>query len=134
MKISTRTRYGLRAMADLASNYRGSPIQVREIAERQGISGRYLEHIMLALKKAGLVESISGAGGGYLLTRDASSITAFEIVRALEGSLSPVPCVDHMNICARSAGCRVSRLWERVRKSMVDTLDSTTLAELAEKA
>jgi Rrf2 family protein len=56
MKISTRTRYGLRAMADLASNYRGSPIQVREIAERQGISGRYLEHIMLALKKAGLGE------------------------------------------------------------------------------
>jgi Rrf2 family transcriptional regulator, cysteine metabolism repressor len=132
MKISTRTRYGLRAMADLAINYKEKPVLVKDIAKRQNISDKYLEHIMLALKKAGLVESISGARGGYLLTRDISSINALEIVNALEGSLAPVPCINHKDICKRSETCKVRTLWGRVRKSMEEILSSTTLEDLSE--
>jgi len=132
MKISTRTRYGLRAMADLAIHYKEKPVLVKDIARRQNISDKYLEHIMLALKKAGLVESISGARGGYLLTRELSSINALEIVNALEGSLSPVPCIDHKDICKRSGTCKVRNLWARIRKSMEEILSSTTLEDLSE--
>ncbi|HNS31406.1 MAG TPA: Rrf2 family transcriptional regulator [bacterium] len=132
MKISTKTRYGLRAMVDLVVNYRGMPVLIKEIARRQNISDKYLEHIMLALKKAGLVESVSGSGGGYFITRDPATITAFDIVKVLEGSLAPVPCIDSDNICGRSARCSVSNLWFRVREAMVGILNSTTLKELAE--
>ncbi len=132
MKVSTRTRYGLRAMVDLAVYYKGVPVFIKEIAKRQNISHKYLEHIMLALKKAGLVESLSGAKGGYLLTKKPADITAFDIVKVLEGSLAPVPCMDHKKMCNRSAVCSVNNLWYKVRKAMVDILRSTTLQDIAE--
>ena len=132
MRFSTKTRYGLRAMIDLAIHYKGKPILIREIAERQKISGKYLEQIMLSLKKAGLVESISGAKGGYLLTKNPSEIKALHIVEVLEGSLSPVPCVDHGGICERENNCTGRELWLKVKKSVKDVLNSVSLKDLAE--
>lgn len=131
MKISTRTRYGVRAMADLAMHYKGKPILVREIAKRQEVSDKYLEHIMLALKKAGLVVSMSGAKGGYLLMKDPADVTILDIVQVLEGSLAPVPCIDHKDICARSSSCKVMCLWSQVKEAINKVLGSVTLKDLA---
>ncbi len=132
MRFSTKTRYGLRAMIDLAIHYKGKPVLIREIAERQKISDKYLEQIMLSLKKAGLVESISGARGGYMLTKNPADIKALAIVEILEGSLAPVPCVDHGGICKRESACTARELWLRVKKSVNDTLNSFSLKDLTE--
>ncbi len=132
MKISTRTRYGIRAMVDLAANYRNKPVLIREIAKRQKISVNYLEQIMLSLRKAGLVQSMSGAKGGYILTRKPGDIRVTGIVEVLEGSLSPVPCIDHEELCGRVKNCPARNLWVRVRKNIKGVLDSTTLKDLVE--
>lgn len=132
MRFSTKTRYGLRAMIDLAIHYKGTPVLIREIAERQKVSGKYLEQIMLSLKKAGLVESIAGAKGGYMLTKKPSEIKALHIVEVLEGSLSPVPCADHGEICKEKDSCPARGLWLKVKKSVKDVLNSVSLKDLAE--
>ncbi len=132
MRVSTKTRYGLRAMVDLAIHYRGRPVLIREIAKRQKISTNYLEQIMLSLKKAGIVESISGARGGYILIKRPSEIKVFNIVKVLEGSISPVPCIDH-KICEREDVCLARNLWLKVKKSIKDVLVSITLKDLTEE-
>jgi len=132
MRFSTKTRYGLRAMIDLAIHYKGKPVLIREIAERQKVSDKYLEQIMLSLKKAGLVESVSGARGGYMLTKNPADIKALTIVEILEGSLSPAPCVDHGGICERENTCTARELWLKVKKSVKDVLNSASLKDLTE--
>jgi Rrf2 family protein len=119
-------------MIDLAIHYKGEPVLLREIAERQKFSGKYLEQIMLSLKKAGLVESISGAKGGYMLTKKPSEIKALHIVEVLEGSLSPVPCADHGEICKEEAACPARELWLKVKTCVKDVLNSVSLKDLAE--
>ena len=94
MKISTKGRYALRLMLDLALSDPGVPVPLRDVAQRQDISDKYLEQIVTPLSRAGLVRSVRGAGGGYLLTRDPAEYTVGEILRPLEGSLAPVCCVD----------------------------------------
>lgn len=133
MKLSTKTRYGLRAMVDLAVHYKNKPVLIREIAKRQKISENYLEQIMLSLKKAGLVESISGAKGGYILTKKPADINTFSVAEVLEGSFSPVPCIDHKGLCEREKNCSTRDLWLKVQKSIKDVLNSTTLKDLIEK-
>jgi Rrf2 family transcriptional regulator, cysteine metabolism repressor len=133
MKVTTKTRYGLRAMVDLAKHYKGKPVLVREIAKRQKISNNYLEQIMLSLKKAGLVESISGARGGYILIKRPAEIKIFNIVKVLEGSISPVPCIDHREICKQEDDCSARSLWLKVKKSIKDVLTSITLKDLTEE-
>jgi len=130
MKLSTKTRYGVRAMVDLAAHYRNKPVLIREIAERQKISVNYLEQIMLSLRKAGLVESISGAKGGYILTKKPENIKVTGIVEVLEGSFSPVPCIDHSNLCGREKNCPARNLWLKVQRSIRNVLDSTSLKDL----
>ncbi len=132
MRFSTKTRYGLRAMIDLAIHYKGKPVLVREIAARQKISDKYLEHIMLSLKKSGLVESISGARGGYMLTKNLARIKALDIVEVLEGSLSPVPCTGRGATCGRETICSARELWLKVKESVQDVLASVTLKDLAD--
>ncbi len=137
MKFSTRARYGLRAMVDLAQNYAaGEPIPLFQIAERQGISEGYLEQLITFLRKGGLVRSVRGAQGGYLLSREPSKITAGEIIRCLEGPLSPTNCVseDDPETCERADACVTRLLWERVRKSVAHVLDTTTLEDLCREA
>lgn len=135
MKLSTRGRYGLRAMIDLAQTNDPGPVTTHAIAERQGISERYLEQLMVPLKRAGLVKSIRGSQGGYILGRKAGEITAGDIIRVLEGPIAPVECVSETNpeICDRSDYCITRVIWEKVRNSVAGVLDSYTLEELAVK-
>lgn len=133
LKFSTRARYGLRAMLDLAMLYNPSePISLAKVAERQAISEGYLEQMMSFLRKGGLVRSVRGALGGYILTREPSKITVGEIVRCLEGPLSPTGCVseDNPEQCERADACVTRILWERVRDSVAQVLDTTTLEDL----
>jgi len=133
MKFSTRTRYGVRAMLDLAFHYSGKPVLVKDIAKRQNISEKYLEHIMIILKKAGFVQSISGAKGGYILAKCPGEIKLSELVEVLEGSLAPVMCVDHKELCSKSDLCCVREVWVKVKERILGMLDSITLDDLVRK-
>ncbi|HID86274.1 MAG TPA: Rrf2 family transcriptional regulator [Anaerolineae bacterium] len=132
MRISTRGAYGLRAMIELAQRYGQGPVPLAEVAQTEGISLSYLEQIIAPLRKAGLVESKRGAYGGYALARDPSTITVGQIVRALEGPITPYPCASEGEdfTCEREASCTARLLWQRMRDSIAAVLDSTTLEEL----
>ncbi len=137
MKFSTRARYGMRAMLELALNYdTKEPMPLFQIAEKQLISEGYLEQMMTVLRKGGLVRSIRGAQGGYLLSRDPARITAGEIVRSLEGPLGITDCVSEEDpkTCVRSEYCVTRLLWERVREAMASVLDGATLEDLRKEA
>lgn len=133
MKISTRGRYGLRAMIDIAAYREQGPIATRTIAERQGISERYLEQLMVPLKRAGLIQGVRGPQGGYTLAKNPDQIKAGDVIRTLEGPLAPVDCVSEVNPndCHRAGSCVTRRLWTQVRDSITEILDSYSLAELA---
>lgn len=133
MKFSTRTRYGLRALIDLGLYYKGKPVLVKDIAKRQNLSERYLEHIMLTLKKAGILKSIKGGKGGYEFLKDPSEIKVREIVEILEGHISPVECVERMEICERSKNCAARELWCRIKEEIIKLLENITLKELIER-
>ena len=136
MKLSTRGRYGLRAMLDIAINQGDGPITLHSISERQGISVGYLEQLMVPLKKEGLIRSVRGAQGGYLLAREPEKITVGDVIRALEGPIAPVACVseDFPEECDRAEGCVTRLVWAKVRDSIAEVLDSLTLADLIEEA
>ncbi len=130
--ISTRSRYALRVMIDLAE-HAGGFIPMKEVAARQGISLKYLEQIMPALSKSGLVEGIHGKGGGYRLTRSPEEYTAGEILRVTEGDLAPVACLAcGAEPCARSESCKTVPLWRGFQALTNDYFDGVTLASLAE--
>lgn len=130
--ISTRGRYALRVMIDLAEHRSGRYIPMKEVAARQEISLKYIERIMPLLTKAGLVEGQHGKGGGYMLRREPESYTAGEILRAAEGDLAPVACLGcGAQPCPRAAMCHTLPMWERYYKLTNDFFDSVTLAELA---
>lgn len=136
MKLSTRGRYGLRAMIDMAQSEDKGPIATHTIAQRQGISERYLEQLMVPLKRAGLVKSIRGSQGGYILGRSPDKITAGDIIRVLEGPIAPVECVSEQNpeACGRFDYCVTRVLWTKVRNSIAEVLDSYSLADLARES
>lgn len=130
--ISTRGRYALRVMIDLAEHRSGRYIPMKEVAARQEISLKYIERIMPLLTKAGFVEGQHGKGGGYMLRREPESYTAGEILRAAEGDLAPVACLGcGAQPCPRAAMCRTLPMWEQYYKLTNDFFDSVTLAELA---
>ncbi|NTV90485.1 MAG: Rrf2 family transcriptional regulator [Clostridiales bacterium] len=135
MKLSTKGRYGLMAMLDLATNGSDGQVALKSIAERQELSENYLEQLFSSLKKANLVTSIRGAQGGYMLASDMHSITVGDILRALEGSLSPVDCVDDdsHSSCSRYEFCVTRTLWERIRDSINQVVDTTTLGFLVDE-
>ncbi|TCL69370.1 BadM/Rrf2 family transcriptional regulator [Hydrogenispora ethanolica] len=133
MKISTRGQYGIRAMLELALHNQDGPVTLKTIAEKQQISEPYLEQLIAALRKSGLVTSVRGALGGYNLTRDPAEIKIGDILRVLEGPIAPVECVaedSEADVCRLSGHCATRILWQRLRDSMVEVLDSTTLADL----
>ncbi len=135
MKISTRGRYALRLMVDLAVNGEEKCIPLREIADRQQVSDKYLEQIITKLSKAGLVKSVRGAQGGYVLTRSPQQYTVGMILRQTEGSLVPVSCVDHPQAghCSQEEVCVTQEVWRKIGEAVSDVVDHITLAELAEK-
>lgn len=133
MRLSTRSRYGTRAMLELALHYGQGPVLLKEIAERQEISKKYLDQIITTLRAANLVKSVRGAHGGYILAREPSSIKLSEIIQALEGPVSPVNCVDDPSLCSRSIHCVTRDVWTDIKKAIFQVLDSMTLEDLVER-
>lgn len=133
MKISTKGRYALRMMIDLALHNTGEAVPIKAIAQRQEISEKYLEQIIALLTRAGLVSSTRGARGGYRLTRQAKDYTVGMILRLTESGLAPVACLeDNAEPCARQASCSTLYLWKRLDKAIADVVDTITLADLVE--
>lgn len=133
MKISTKGRYSLRIMADLATHNDGEPIRLKDISERQNITLKYLEQIMPLLTRAGLVRSTRGNNGGYMLARTPEEYSIGEILRTAEGSLAPIPCLeDDPNRCARCGECITLPFWEGMWKVINEYADGITLADLSQ--
>lgn len=132
MKISTKGRYALRTMIDLAMNDTGENISIKAIAARQGISIKYLEQIISTLNKAGYVKSERGANGGYRLTKKPEEYTVGMILRLTEGSLAITTCTqDEQNLCERYGCCTTVKVWEKINKAISDVVDNITIADLA---
>lgn len=131
MKISTKGRYALRLMLDLATYSTDGPVCLKDVAKRQQISDKYLEQIIAILNKAGYVKSIRGAQGGYLLKKEPEEYTAGMILRLTEGDLAPVSCVGgEKEECVRKAGCVTTRIWQRINDAVNDVVDHITLADM----
>jgi Rrf2 family protein len=132
MRLSTAGRYALRAMVDLARHEGEGPILRQEIADRQAISADYLAQLFVKLRRAGLVNSVMGPGGGYELAQPASEIRAGDVLRAVEEPLRLTQCLEEGQDapCPRMATCVTRVLWERMGRAMIEVLDSVTLAEL----
>jgi Rrf2 family protein len=134
MKLSTRTRYGVRAILELAENHGKGPLQIKIIAHRQDISAKYLEQLMAILKSAGLVRSIRGSKGGYLLAKGPNRIKLSDVFNALEGpSAITVECLENENYCARAADCVARQLWAEVEAAVENVLQSMTLQDLVDR-
>ncbi len=133
MKLGTRSRYGIRLLLDMAK-YNGShPVQLGEVARRQNLSLKYLEQIIIPLKKADYVKSVRGRKGGHLLAKPASEISVGEIVALLENSSSLVNCTVDDSSCQRSGGCPVRMIWKEASDAMFGVLNAVTFADLAAK-
>ncbi|MCK4904668.1 RrF2 family transcriptional regulator [bacterium] len=130
MKLSTRGRYGTRAMLDLAMHIAEGTVLLKDIARREEISERYLENIMRTLVSSGLAISVQGRNGGFSLAKKTSDIKLSEIIRAVEGSMLPVFCIDNPKSCKRNAACVTREIWEKLRTAMFDVLDSITLEDM----
>lgn len=130
MKISTKGRYGIRMMLSLVLHYEKGTLALKTIAKEQGISEKYLEQIVGPLTKRGIVKSYRGAQGGYILARSPEEISVGEVLEILEGSLSPVECVDSHN-CPHADFCVSLTLWSRIKDAVHDVVDNTTLADMA---
>lgn len=131
MLVSTKGRYALRVVVDLAEQAQDGRVPLKQIAERQGISEKYLENILSVLVRNGMLSGLRGKGGGYCLAREPEAITVGEIVRLTEGSLSPVSCLNGShNTCERAARCRTVRMWTELDKMISNYLDSVTIADL----
>lgn len=136
MRLSTLGRYALRAMVDLALHQEDGPVQRKDIVARQEISTHYLAHLFVKLREAGLIESVKGPGGGYVLARSAADISAGDVLRAVEEILEPVFCVEANPeaICPRMDACVTRLLWAQLGQHIIELLDSVTLAELCEQS
>lgn len=133
MKLSTRTRYGMRAMYEIALAYPDKAIPVKEIASRQGLSPKYLEQIIAPLKASGLVKLVRGMHGGYTLASAPESVRLSEIFEALEGAISPVDCVDSPEECDIRDTCPTRDLWVEMKEAMSGVLERKTLQDLVDK-
>ncbi len=133
MQFSTKVRYALRAMMELAADHGEDPLHLKEIARRQGISDKYLEQVMAPLRTQGLVYTRKGSRGGYTLSRSPEEISLFEVVQAVEGTLAPVSCVDHADLCERVDVCATRDLWGRIKELVSGELKSMSLADLVQE-
>jgi Rrf2 family protein len=136
IRISTRGRYAMRAMVDVARHTNGEPVPRQEIAERQNISSDYVAQLFRDLAEAGLVEGVKGPGGGYLLARPAAKITAQDVVEAVEGPVALVHCVvpEEDPSCNRVDRCVTHLLWKELSEAMIEILSSVTLEDLGKEA
>ena len=132
MKLSTRSRYGVRLLVDLARNGNQGPVQMGEISKRQDISVKYLEQLIRPLKQANMVNSVRGPKGGHLLAKKPEDITLGQIVRLFEGQSELVECISNPEKCSMSDDCQVRLAWGDATKVLYEKLDSTTIANLLE--
>ena len=128
MWVSTRAQYGMRALVEIALS--SEPTSLKVVSDRQNISQHYLEQIIAVLRRAGIVESTSGAYGGYRIARPLEQITALEVVELMEGSLAQVACIEDTEACELTGHCATETLWNRVDTAVRDVLGRTTLAQL----
>ncbi len=133
MRLSTRTRYGVRALVDLAFHNGEGPMLLKDIARRQQISSMYLVHLITPLVTAGIVGSIRGAKGGIWLAKPPSAVKLSEVIQLLEGSIAPVECVNDASSCPRSNFCATRDVWDELKQAMDGVLESTTLQDLVER-
>lgn len=133
MLVSTRGRYAIRVMIDLAEHMNGKYIPMKEIADRQDVSLKYMTKIMQALTKSGMLDGQHGKGGGYKLNRDSEEYRVGDILRLTEGTLAPVACIDETDCkCDRSFECRTRPMWNELDKLISEYLDGITIADLME--
>jgi Rrf2 family protein len=133
LKLSTRARYGTRALLDLAQHEGEKPVQLKDIAGRQNISLHYLEHIIAPLVGAGIIRSTRGARGGLQLTRNPNDVKLSEVIQLLEGTTAPVDCIENPESCKRADLCATRDIWCEVKRVIDAMLDSVTLQDLVEK-
>ncbi len=130
MKLSTKTRYGTRFLIDLAEHYNEGPVQTGFIAERQGISVKYLEQIILPLRKANLIKSVRGRKGGHMLARPPEEIKMGEVLEVLEEGMDIASCVNDPGTCTRSVDCKSRDLWDMITAAIYDKLNTLKLSEI----
>ena len=133
MKISTKGRYGLRIMTDIAINEEQGCVSIKDIAQREHLSEKYLEQIIGLLSRENLVQSVRGAKGGYHLTKNAGEITVEEILNATEGSLAPVACAADSDCCENYCDCVTSFIWTEIYDAVIDVVSRITLSDLVER-
>lgn len=129
MKLSTKGRYGVKAIVDLAINGKSSPVSIKSISERQHISEYYLEQLFAPLRKAELIKSIRGAQGGYVLNKDPKDITVSDVLNVLEGPIEISECLEE-GVCSNSSCCSTRLLWERLKESIDNVTSSITLQDM----
>ena len=134
MKLSTRTRYAVRAIIELAQNGNNQPLQLKIIAQRQDISVKYLEQLMAVLRSGGFVRSVRGSKGGYVLAKAPDQIKLSDVFHCLEGPVATTECVEDADYCRRSLDCAARNLWTRVEAAVNEVLDSVTLKDLLDES
>ena len=133
MKLSTKSRYGLRAIIEVARCYGGAPAKRKDIAASQNLSDSYLENILIVLKNSKLVETTRGMKGGYVLSRNPSQVTVLDVIDSLEGTLNLIECVDAPTVCNKSENCATRTVWKELSDSWKSVLSKITLQELLER-
>lgn len=133
LKLSTRGRYGTRLMMELALNYGKGPVPLKDVALRQDVSKGYLEHIIPLLRATGLIKSVRGPGGGYVLSREPEKVNLMDIMGALEGSFDPVDCISHPSFCSRTGFCVPRDIWIELKETVSIKLRGITLRDLVNK-
>lgn len=133
MKLSTKARYGLRAITEIAKSYGSAPAKRKDIAEKQGLSDSYLENLLIVLKNIRIIETTRGSNGGYVLCRPPSDISVLEIVEALEGPLDLVECVSSSKNCEKSSRCSARTVWSEMSEIWRKTLSAKTLQDLIDR-
>jgi Rrf2 family protein len=133
LKISTKSRYGTRAVLEIALNRSGDKLTRKQISKNQEIPSSYLENILISLKTKGIIRTIRGPKGGYELAKEPEEITVFEIVNILEGPFDSIPCLDDSNACTRSSICVTTNVWRRLQEVQNDLLSEITIKDLVEQ-
>jgi Rrf2 family cysteine metabolism transcriptional repressor len=132
MKLSTKSRYGTRAIIDIAQNSENGSTMLKDIAARQSLSPKYLDHILSAMRRAGIIRNIRGKGGGYILTKTPASITVKDIVEAVDGTFEPVECLLNTDLCDKVPSCGTRDVWLRMKEAVDGVLEEATLQSLLE--
>jgi Rrf2 family cysteine metabolism transcriptional repressor len=133
MKLSTRTRYGLRAILELAMQQGKGPLRIKTIAQSQEISRKYLEQLITTLKSSGIVKSVRGPKGGYFLAKNPAEITLYDLFKALEGPKAIVECLNNKDYCPKDLKCVARQTWAKLQKSITEVLKSITMQDLVDK-